>query len=116
MSNIYLSFLSSPTASALAPHAALHYITTTTSIQEPEAIIKHLQAQDKVVKKKAETILNVITTENAIVVETETSLEFVRGGGTFLPNMDDNMLVDSLATIPIVSNYDWTRGASDDQV
>lgn len=106
MSNIYLSFLNAPSPSALAPNAALHYITTTTSIHEPAAIIKHLQAQDKVVKKKAETILSTVISDDAIVVETETSLEFVRGGGTFLPNMDDNMLVDSQITIPFVSVAD----------
>ena len=104
MANVYLSFLNSPKASALAPNASLHYITTTTSIHDADAIIKHFQAQEKLVKKKSETILSSIATNDAVVVESETELEFVRGGGAFLPNMDDNMLIDSLVTVPIVSS------------
>lgn len=103
MANIYESFLNRPDASALAPNASLHYITTTTSINESTAIIKHLQAQDKLIKKKSETVINTVASGNAIVLETETVLEFVRGGGAILPNMDDNMLVDSIVTIPFVS-------------
>jgi len=103
MAETYLSFIRSPNVSALAAGASLHYITTTTSINEGDAIVKHLQAQDKVVKKKSETILSSMASSDGIVVETETELEFVRGGGAFLPNMDDNMLTDSLVTVPIVS-------------
>lgn len=102
MANVYASFLSAPSAAALAPNATLHYITTTTSIHDATAIIKHLQAQEKLVKKKHETILSSITSGDAIVLETETRFEFVRGGGALLPQMDDNMLVDSLVTLPMV--------------
>lgn len=103
MANVYTEFLSSPSAAALASNASLHYITTTTSIIEANAIIKHLQAQEKLVKKKNETVLNTIVGGNDIVVETETTYEFIRGGGALLPQMDDNMLVDSLVVIPMVS-------------
>lgn len=106
MASIYESFLNAPSASALTPNASLHYITTTTSIHEATAIIKHIQAQDKLVKKKSETIISKIASGNSIVLETENSYEFVRGGGALLPQMDDNMLVDSLVTLPMVSYAD----------
>ncbi|KAI5276272.1 hypothetical protein E4T47_00911 [Aureobasidium subglaciale] len=102
MADTYLSFLRSPTESALASDAALHYITTTTSIHESSAIIRHFQAQDKVVKKKSENILSSFGSSQNAVVETDTTFEFIRGGGAILPQMDDNMLVDSVATLPMV--------------
>lgn len=102
MADSYLSFLRSPSASALASNASLHYITTTTSIHEPATIIKHLQAQEKQVKKKSETVLSTIESSNGVVLETETTFEFLRGGGTILPQMDDNMLADMLVVCPMV--------------
>jgi hypothetical protein len=102
MADTYLSFLRSPSESALASDAALHYITTTTSIHESAAIIKHFQAQDKVVKKKAENVLSSFGTSDGAVVETDTTFEFIRGGGAILPQMDDNMLADSVASLPMV--------------
>jgi hypothetical protein len=104
MADAYLSFLRSPSESALASDAALHYITTTTSIHESAAIIKHFQAQDKVVKKKAENVLSSFGTSDGAVVETDTTFEFIRGGGAILPQMDDNMLADSIASLPMVGN------------
>ncbi|THX61730.1 hypothetical protein D6C90_09032 [Aureobasidium pullulans] len=102
MADTYLSFLRSPSESALAHDAALHYITTTTSIHEASAIIKHFQTQDKVVKKKSEIVLSSFGTSDGAVVETDTTFEFVRGGGAILPQMDDNMLADSVASLPMV--------------
>lgn len=102
MADTYLSFLRSPSESALASDAALHYITTTTSIHESAAIIKHFQAQDKVVKKKSENVLSSFGTSDGAVVETDTTFEFIRGGGAILPQMDDNMLADSVASLPMV--------------
>lgn len=102
MADTYLSFLRSPTESALAPDAALHYITTTTSIHDAPAIIKHFQTQERVVKKKSETVLSSYGSPDGAVVETETTFEFVRGGGAVLPRMDDNMLADSIASVPMV--------------
>ena len=104
MANIYQSFLKSPSVSFLAPNASLHYITTTTSIHEPEAIIKHLQAQAKQVEKQSENILSSTESSNGICLETETTFKFVRGGGLILPQMDDNMLADMVAVCPMVSD------------
>ncbi|KAG9918850.1 hypothetical protein KCV02_g12097, partial [Aureobasidium melanogenum] len=102
MADTYLSFLRSPSESALASDAALHYITTTTSIHESATIIKHYQAQEKVLKKKSENVLSSYGSSDGAVVETETTFEFIRGGGAILPQMDDNMLADSIATLPMV--------------
>ena len=102
MADTYLTFLRSPSESALASDAALHYITTTTSIHESAAILKHFQAQDKVVKKKSETVLSSFGSSDGAVVETDTTFEFIRGGGAILPQMDDNMLADSVASLPVV--------------
>jgi len=102
MANVYQSFLKSPSASVLAPNASLHYITTTTSIHQPEAIIKHLQAQGKQVEKKSEDVLSCVHGTTGLCLETETVFRFNTGGGVILPQMDDNMLADMTVVCPMV--------------
>lgn len=104
MADIYQSFLRAPQASHLAPGAALHYITTTTSIQEPQAIFKHLEAQQKLLQKTNEKVLSCVEGANGACIETETTYKFVKGGGVFLPQMDDNMLVGTTAVCAMVNN------------
>jgi len=102
MADIYQSFLRSPTVASLAPNASLHYITTTTSFHEPEAIVKHLQAHTKQVEKRSENVLSTMESSNGVCLETETTFKFVRSGGVILPQMDDNLLADMEAVCPMV--------------
>jgi len=102
MADIYQSFLRSPSVSSLAPNASLHYITTTTSFHEPEAIVKHLQAQAKQVEKRSENVLSCLESSNGVCLETETTFKFIRSGGVILPQMDDNLLADMEAVCPMV--------------
>lgn len=99
----YQKFLSDPTTSALAPNASINYIPTLTSINEPTAILKHLAAQTKALKKKSEKALNVIEGNGQLCAEYDTVLEIASGGGAYLPGLDDNFLVDKMVTLPIVS-------------
>lgn len=99
----YQKFLSNPTTSALAPSVSINYIPTLTSIHEPTAILKHLAAQTKAIKKKSEKALNVIEGGSQLCAEYETVLEIVSSGGAYLPGLDDNFLVDKTVTLPIVS-------------
>ncbi|KAL8839976.1 MAG: hypothetical protein Q9170_001518 [Blastenia crenularia] len=98
----YQRYLASPDASAFAPDGSLNYITTLTTIHKTDAIAKHLTAHHRVLRKKHENILNVIESESALCLEVETTIEFIMGGGTYLPGLDENFLVDRLATIPVV--------------
>jgi len=102
MADVYRQFLASPSAAQLAPNAALHYITTTTTINQPEAILKHLQAQARQVEKQKEEILSCVESSNGAAFETETTYKFVKSGGVILPQMDDNMLSDMVAVCPMV--------------
>ena len=43
----YTRFLATPSSGALADNASLHYVTTTTSINDATAIIKHLSVQER---------------------------------------------------------------------
>ena len=108
MASTYSSFLHSPNASHLASDASINYITTTTTINEPAAIIKHLQAQQKQVAKKEEKVLNAIEGPGSLFLETETTLQFNNGGGAYLPAMDENLLDEKLVTFPLlhVVNFD----------
>lgn len=108
MANTYQTFLASPSEALLAPNASLHYITTTTTIREPAAIIKHLQAQSKMVEKKSEEVLSCIESSNGVCLETETTFKFVKSGGLILPQMDDNMLADMTAVCPMVCATPYT--------
>ncbi|KAI5371063.1 Putative NTF2-like domain superfamily protein [Septoria linicola] len=98
---VYLSFLQSPSTGVLASDASIHYITTTTSINEPTAILKHIAAQAKQVVKKEEKVLYTIEGDNGCSIETQTTLSFRMGGGAFLPSMDSNMLDEREVTFPL---------------
>jgi hypothetical protein len=89
----YKQFLASPSASLLAPTATLYYVTTGTVVSGDE-IIKHLSDLRSKLKKKKEEILGSIEGTGAIAAEVETEIEFVLGGGAYLPGMDENFLTD----------------------
>jgi hypothetical protein len=99
----YEQFLATSNPSLLAEDAALHYITTLTSVHGAAEVGKYLKNQDRDLKKKEEKILDVVEAANALVVEVHTTLEFLTSGGAYLPSLDDNFLADRVVTFPIVS-------------
>lgn len=99
----YKQFLAAPNSSALAANASLHYVTSTTSFSGSTEIIKHFGTLRNQVKKKKESFLSVVEGQNAIAAEIETTLEFVTGGASYLPGLDDNFLTDRIVYLPIVS-------------
>ncbi|KAL8718224.1 MAG: hypothetical protein Q9225_004613 [Loekoesia sp. 1 TL-2023] len=98
----YQRYLANPDASAFTPDGSLNYITTLTTIHETEAIAKHLAAHQRVLRKKHENILSTVESDNALCLEVETTIEFIAGGGAYLPGLDDNFLADQLVTLPII--------------
>lgn len=102
MAATYKQFLAAPSSSLLADTASLHYVTTTTSISGPTAIIKHINVLQKQIAKKKEDILNIVDGQNMIVLEIDTGLGFLTGGGPYLPGLDDNFLTTNDAYLPIV--------------
>ncbi|KAF2467522.1 uncharacterized protein BDR25DRAFT_316855 [Lindgomyces ingoldianus] len=98
----YQAFLGSPSSAALSDNASLHYITTLTSLNEPAAILKHLAVQDKLLKKKAEKVIGAVESANGLCLDVETTIEFISGGGAFLPGLDDNFVADRIVTFPMV--------------
>ncbi|KAI4180572.1 MAG: hypothetical protein LQ346_006962 [Caloplaca aetnensis] len=99
---IYQRFLANPDASAFAPDGSLNYITTLTTLHKTDAIAKHLNAHKRVLTKKLENVLSAVESENALCLEIETTIEFITGGGTYLPGLDDNFLADQTVTLPII--------------
>ncbi|KAF3764941.1 hypothetical protein M406DRAFT_42756 [Cryphonectria parasitica EP155] len=91
---VYKQFLAAPNSSALAQDASLHYITTTTSFYGPTDIIKHLNSQRNLIKKKGEEFITVVEGQGALAVQTELSLEFQDQGGAYLPGLDEQFLYD----------------------
>ncbi|KAH7370678.1 hypothetical protein BKA65DRAFT_22190 [Rhexocercosporidium sp. MPI-PUGE-AT-0058] len=98
----YQQFLAAPKESALASNASLHYITTLVTLNGSAAIIKHLGIQSHDLKKKEEKILDVVEAADALAVEVHTTVEFVTGGGSYLPGLDDNFLADRVVTFPVI--------------
>lgn len=98
----YKQFLDAPKESALASNASLHYITTLVTLNGSAAIIKHLDSQSQDLKKKEEKFLDVVESADALAAALHTSIEFVTGGGSYLPGLDDNFLADRVVTLPIV--------------
>ena len=103
LNDTYQRFLDRPSQSALADKAALHYITTLTSISDAPAIMKHLQVQEKLLKKRKQPVVSVVEGRHALSVDVETTLEFLNGGGAYLPGLDDNFVADRTVTFPMVS-------------
>ena len=102
LKSVYQSFLASPNASALNNHATLNYIPTLTTIKTAAAIVKHHAAHQKILTKKEEKVLSCIESSDALCLDVETTLEFITGGGTYLPGLDDNFVVDRVVTLPMV--------------
>ncbi|KAK4136429.1 hypothetical protein BT67DRAFT_439424 [Trichocladium antarcticum] len=99
---LYKRFLAAPSSSALAENASLHYVTTTTSFTGAADIVKHLFSVRNKIKKKQEDVLFAIENPDVVVVEAETTLEFLTSGGPYLPGMDDNFIADRTVHLPII--------------
>ena len=102
LKSIYQAYLANPSAAALSDEASLNYITTLTTINTATSIVKHNAAHQKVLKKKQETVLDCVEGGNAVTLDVETTLEFVSGGGAYLPGLDDNFVSDRVVTFPMV--------------
>jgi hypothetical protein len=102
LQSAFKQFLASPNPTFLADNASIHYITTLVTVNSSSEIIKHLSSLTRQLKKKEENFLDVIESENALAVEVETTIEFLTGGGPYLPGLDDNFLADRTVTFPIV--------------
>ena len=98
----YKQFLAAPNSSFLANDASIHYITTLVTVNGSSEVIKHLTSQSYELKKNEQTFLDVVEGTNALAVEVHTTLEFLSGGGSYLPGLDDNFLADRIVTFPIV--------------
>lgn len=101
----YKSFLgssspSSSSSSLLAEAASLHYITTLTTINGAANIVKHLSLRQ--LKFLEQTVMDAIESPGGLALEVETTIEFVSGGGGFVPGLDDNFLADRVVTFPVV--------------
>ena len=85
----YQTFLANPNGASLNDHASLNYITTLTTINSSAAILKHFTAHEKVMKKKEEKELDAVENDNALYLETETTLEFLSSGGVCTDHLHD---------------------------
>jgi hypothetical protein len=103
----YEAFLASPSTGALSDNASINYIPTLVTINEPTAILKHLSAQRKLLIKKSERILSTIASSDGLCVDVDTTIEFIAGGGAFLPGLDDNFLSDKVVHFPVVCSFHW---------
>jgi hypothetical protein len=100
----YQRFLANPRNAPLAANASLIYVPTTTKIEGADAIATHTSRQRSIVKKNSDRIINAIESSDALCLDMETTLEFVEGGGAYLPSLDDNFLADRVVTFPTVNN------------
>ncbi|RHZ57796.1 uncharacterized protein CDV56_106301 [Aspergillus thermomutatus] len=102
LKDVYQRFLANPKSVPLATNASLIYITTATQFDGADAIVSHLTKQETAVKKKAADIIGAIEGSDSLCLDVEVTLEFVSGGGAYLPSLDDNFLADRVAAFPTV--------------
>ncbi|KAI1446461.1 hypothetical protein F5Y02DRAFT_382993 [Annulohypoxylon stygium] len=99
---VYKQFLDAPNSTQLSDGATLNYITTTTAFKGSDQIGKHFTTSAKQLKKKKQEFLSVVEGQNVIAAEVDTVIEFVTGGGAYLPGLDDNFLADRTVFLPII--------------
>lgn len=97
----YVEFLTNLSTSYLAPDASLVYVTTATEIRDATAIIKHIQSQQKQIEVKDWKVLDSIRGQDGLCLETEQTMQFTRGGGAYLPGMDENLLDEKRVTFAL---------------
>ncbi|GFF38687.1 DNA-directed RNA polymerase II subunit rpb7 [Aspergillus udagawae] len=102
LKDLYQRFLANPKSVPLAANASLIYVTTATQFDGADAIVSHLTKQETVVKKKSADIIGAIEGSDSLCLDVEVTLEFVSGGGAYLPSLDDNFLADRVASFPTV--------------
>lgn len=112
LQSAYKQFLATPNPNFLTEDASIHYITTLVTYNAASEILKHLRNEDHQLKKKEEKFLNVVEGQNALAAEVETTVQFLTGGGAFLPGLDDNFLADRTVTFPIVRIIHWLQCTS----
>lgn len=105
MATAYERFLAEPNPRLLADDATLHYVTTMTSVSGSANILKHLLNLQKQVRKKKQHVLSLLQSDDTLVLEVDTALEFQTSGGAYLPGLDDNFLTDRTAYLHIVSSH-----------
>lgn len=111
LAQIYERFFASPNPLSLADEAALHYIPTLKSFSQQGPVVRHLVSQNRdVVKVKSSKRISVVEGANSIALETETVLEFISGGGSYLPGLD-TFITDLVATLPMVRRPHTIRSA-----
>ena len=98
----YQAFLADQKSASLAPDASLIYVTTTTKLEGSDAILSHLSKQKSIVTTKSQDIIDAIQGPGSLFVDVETTLEFVSGGGAYLPSLDENFLFGHVVTFPMV--------------
>ncbi|KAK9450373.1 uncharacterized protein V1518DRAFT_359058, partial [Limtongia smithiae] len=100
--NIYKSFLASPLPTLLVPdNAHLVYVTSCKSFVGADAIVTHLRQSTHEIRR-TENVLFAHESDDALVLETITRIEFVNGAGAYAPGLDMNFVVNNAVTVPIV--------------
>ncbi|KAJ5936637.1 hypothetical protein N7466_003087 [Penicillium verhagenii] len=103
----YRKFLANPRSAKVAANLTLIYVPSTTRFDGSDAVLTHLTKQTAIVKKNAENIINAIEASDSLVLDVETTLEFLEGGGAYLPSLSDNFLADRVVTIPTLHIVRW---------
>jgi hypothetical protein len=98
----YQSFLARPIATHLAEDASVIYTTIAEYLQGADAIVKHFNKNNQLFSKRSDKQLSAVETQDTLVYETDTTIEFRTGGGLFLPGLDDNFLSDQTVNFVLV--------------
>ncbi|KAF2857645.1 hypothetical protein K470DRAFT_273104 [Piedraia hortae CBS 480.64] len=109
LANRYFAFMRCPTVDVLAENAVLHYVNSTqTPLDGATTIVRHLEAQGRMLEKKDDRPLNSIEDDSHAFIETETTLAFRHvGGGAYLPRIDAHLLDERRVTFPLMHVVTW---------
>ncbi|OJI97863.1 hypothetical protein ASPVEDRAFT_126265 [Aspergillus versicolor CBS 583.65] len=101
LKDVYQRFLAAPNPASLASDVSLIYITSTTEFKGADSVTKHLTKQQEI-KINSQTIIDSVQGSNALSLDVDTSLQFLTGGGAYLPNLDETFLFDRVVKFPTI--------------
>ncbi|KAJ5763008.1 hypothetical protein N7533_001689 [Penicillium manginii] len=100
LKDAYSKFRANPRHAPVAANVSLIYVPSTTRIDGADAVASHTSRQSAHLRKKSEKIISEIESSDSLCLDIETTIEFLEGGGAYLPSFDDNFLADRVVTFP----------------
>ncbi|KAG5437888.1 hypothetical protein PCANB_000603 [Pneumocystis canis] len=98
---LYEAFFQRPTKEIFSDECILTYVTTCISFYGSKNVLLQLAEYCDQIRSRNETI-NLHMTENGVISEVFSEIEFINGPAWFVPGLDNNFYVDRKIHLPLI--------------